>query len=423
MSGERMNEKDYSHRSEWYSASGSGPMPQAKKSRKTMKIVMICICVALVLAGAGYLLFGMHSGSGTKSSSTSQASLPDDWQDYFDEYYGDATYTKSDIELQKTDYSGSSSMTLVTSQTSALTLQQIYDKCLPSVVSIKASEKSGEDTYLGTGIVLSSDGLIITNTHIIDGCTSAKVTLSDGTEYEAKLIGADGQSDITILKIDATGLTPAEFGDSSSLKVGDSVVAIGNPLGENLTGTMTNGIVSAINRDIPYNGHTMTLIQTNAAINEGNSGGPLIDMYGRVVGITNMKMMSSYSSIEGIGFAIPTSGIKTVSDQLLSGGSVSGRPSIGITVAGIDETVAKHYSIPQGLYISDVVSGSDAQKQGLKKGDILTAVNGKTVTTTDEVNDIKNAMSVGDTIKLTVWRDGKTLDFSVKLVESADVYG
>lgn len=418
-----MNEKDYSHRSEWYSASGSAPMPPAKKSHKTMKIVMICICVALVLAGAGYLLFGGHSGSGTKSSSTSQASLPDDWQDYFDEYYGDATYTKSDIELQKTDYSGSSSMTLVTSQTSALTLQQIYDKCLPSVVSIKASEKSGEDTYLGTGIVLSSDGLIITNTHIIDGCNTAKVTLSDGTEYDAKLIGADGQSDITILKIDATGLTPAEFGDSSSLKVGDSVVAIGNPLGENLTGTMTNGIVSAINRDIPYNGHTMTLIQTNAAINEGNSGGPLIDMYGRVVGITNMKMMSSYSSIEGIGFAIPTSGIKTVSDQLLSGGSVSGRPSIGITVAGIDETVAKHYSIPQGLYISDVVSGSDAQKQGLKKGDILTAVNGKTVTTTDEVNDIKNAMSVGDSIKLTVWRDGKTLDFSVKLVESADVYG
>ncbi len=186
---------------------------------------------------------------------------------------------------------------------------------------------------------------------------------------------------------------------------------------------MTNGIVSAINRDIPYNGHTMTLIQTNAAINEGNSGGPLIDMYGRVVGITNMKMMSSYSSIEGIGFAIPTSGIKTVADQLLTGGGVTGRPSIGITVAAVSDIVSEHYKIPGGLYISAVAKGSDAEKQGVKKGDILTAVNGTAVTTTDDVNDIKSSLKVGDTIKLTIWRDDKTLDFNVKLVESSDIYG
>jgi serine protease Do len=425
-----MNENDYNRRSDWYAAQQSTVYSGKRSGKhKTLKIVMICVCALLVLCAGAYLLFGSSSGGGSKNSESSgddsaQGQLPDDWQDYFDEYYGKGTaYTSAEIDLTKTDYTGSFSMSLDTSASQQLTLQQIYQKCIPSVVSITADEKNDEGTYLGTGIIMSSDGLIITNTHIIDGCDTAKVALYNGKEYDAKLIGADTQSDITILKIEATGLTPAQFGDSSQLKVGDSVVAIGNPLGENLTGTMTNGIVSAINRDIPYNGHTMTLIQTNAAINEGNSGGPLIDMYGRVVGITNMKMMSSYSSIEGIGFAIPTSGIKTVADQLLTGGGVTGRPSIGITVAAVSDIVSEHYKIPGGLYISAVAKGSDAEKQGVKKGDILTAVNGTAVTTTDDVNDIKNSLKVGDTIKLTVWRDDKTLDFNVKLVESSDIYG
>ena len=160
---------------------------------------------------------------------------------------------------------------------SELTLQEIYTKCLPSVVGIR-TELSTSQYSMGTGIIMTADGYIVTNTHVLDGGYAVTVTLSDGTEHEAKLVGADTISDLAVLKIEVTGLSPAQFGDSSGLQVGDSVVTIGNPLGEDLRGTMTNGIISAINRDITYDGHLMTLIQTNAAINEGNSGGPLINM-------------------------------------------------------------------------------------------------------------------------------------------------
>jgi serine protease Do len=415
-----MNENDYSATSEWY-ASSRPPKPP-KKKRTALKVVLICLCVLLVLGGIGYLAFGSTTKGGSDSSGgvTGSGQLPDDWRSYLDSVYSQQEITKAQIDLKQTDYTGSFKMSLVKASEKALTLQEIYDKCLPSIVSITAYASDDSGTSWGTGVVMSEDGLIITNTHVIESCDSVTVTLSDGTEYkDAQLIGADSQSDITILKIDAKGLTPAEFGDSSQLQVGDSVAAIGNPLGKSFTGTMTNGIVSAINRGVTYNGHVMTLIQTNAAINEGNSGGPLVDMYGHVIGITNMKMMSSYSSIEGIGFAIPTSGILTVADDLLSGGEVTGRPSIGITVGAVTEAVADHYNIPNGLYISSVSKGSDAEAQGVKAGDILTAVNGQTVTTTSQVSDIKNACKVGDSLKLTIWRDGKTFDVSVKLVEAS----
>ena len=187
----------------------------------------------------------------------------------------------------------------------------------------------------GTGVILSADGLILTNTHVIEGCDSAKVTLFDDREFEAKLIGADTISDIAVLKIEAAGLPAAEFGESGSLVVGDPVAAIGNPLGETFRSTLTDGIISAIERGISYKGRTMTLLQTNTALNEGNSGGALFNMYGQVVGITNMKMMSSYSSIEGIGFAIPSATVREVVNSIVRFGEVRGRPSIGITVGAI----------------------------------------------------------------------------------------
>jgi len=199
-------------------------------------------------------------------------------------------------------------------------------------------------------------------------------------------------------------------------------VAIGNPVSTQLTGTMTNGIISAINRDINISGHTMTLIQTNAAINEGNSGGPLINMAGQVVGITNMKAMSSVTSVEGIGFAIPSTTIQEVVSQLLISGSVTNRPSIGITVGAIDAVIADHYNIPQGLYISAVQKNSDAENQGVKVGDILTAVNDTPVYTTSDVSEIKDSLSVGDPLKLTLWRDGETLEITVTLVEYSQIY-
>ena len=267
--------------------------------------------------------------------------------------------------------------------------------------------------------MLTSDGYIVTNTHVLDGAKSVTVTTSDGTEYTGALVGADAVSDIAVLKIDAQGLTPAEFGDSSSLQVGDDVVSIGNPLGEQLRWTMTNGIISAINRDMVYNGHSMTLLQTNAAINEGNSGGPLINMYGQVIGITNMKALST--GVEGIGFAIPTAVIRPIVNALLADGRVSGRVSIGITVGAISSAASDYYDLPEGLYISDVAEGSDAEKQGIQSGDMLLAVNGKAVTTTYDVSAVKDGLQVGDTVTLTIYRDGKTFDVKVKLVDTNDI--
>ena len=186
--------------------------------------------------------------------------------------------------------------------------------------------------------------------------------------------------------------------------------------------TLTNGIISAISRDINYKSRTMTLIQTNAALNEGNSGGPLFNMYGQVVGITNMKMMSSESSIEGIGFAIPTSTVVTVVNAILKDGKVVGRPSIGITVGPIPDVAATRYELPSGLYIAGVSPGSDAEAKGLKTGDILLAVNGTPVTDTRQVLEIKEQFQVGDELSFTIWRDGETFEVRVALMDTNDIY-
>ena len=185
---------------------------------------------------------------------------------------------------------------------------------------------------------------------------------------------------------------------------------------------LTNGIISAIDRGLNYNGRTMSLLQTNTAINQGNSGGALFNMYGQVVGITNMKMMSYYSSIEGIGFAIPSTTVKTVVDSLAANGEVRGRPSIGITVGAIPEDVSGHYDIPAGLYVSGVQENSDAQAKGVQVGDILTAVNGTPVSTTEEVSQIKDSMQVGDSMVLSLWRDGESLEVDIELMDTNDLY-
>lgn len=270
--------------------------------------------------------------------------------------------------------------------------------------------------------MLTADGLIVTNTHVINGADSATVTLYDDTVLNATLVGADSISDIALLKVKGIGLTPAVIGDSSELAVGDAVAAIGNPLGEQFRMTLTNGVISAINRGVSYNGRSMTLMQTNAAINEGNSGGPLYNMYGQVIGITNMKMMSSYSSIEGIGFAIPSTTMRDIVNALVKDGEVRGRPSIGITVGAIPDNASSHYDIPGGLYISDVTKGSDAEAKGIKIGDILLECNGIEVKTTDDVAEIKSELSVGDSIHFKIWRDGETFEVDVVLMDTNDIY-
>ena len=228
-------------------------------------------------------------------------------------------------------------------QKEGLSLQSIYDKNIPSVVSISCTLQGGSST--GTGVILSDSGYIVTNSHVVDKAQSITVLLSDSRTLPAILIGADSVSDLAVLHVTAEDLIPAELGDSSVLRVGDAVVAIGDPLGIELRGTMTDGIVSAINRDIDISGRSMNLIQTNAALNSGNSGGPLINCYGQVIGINTMKMGDSMSSggVEGLGFAIPSTTVRDIVNQLIEKGYVSGRPYLGISGDSISEFYQFYY--------------------------------------------------------------------------------
>lgn len=296
-----------------------------------------------------------------------------------------------------------------------LSLQALYQKCLPSIVGIRAHLSDGSGAT-GTGIVMTEDGYIITNYHVIQGAKRAEVVFQDGALFPARLVGGDQTSDLAVLKIAANGLTPAEFGDSDALQVGDAALAIGNPLGEELQGTMTDGIISAIERDVNVDGNTMTLIQTTAALNSGNSGGALLNIYGQVVGVTNMKMMSYYDTIEGLGFAIPTVSAKTVVDELLAYGHVRGRPTLGITAYSVTSEDAGEDMEP-GVYISTVTPGSGAEEAGLQPGDIITHCNGKAVTTVDEINAAKEGLEAGDSLHFRVLRDGERFEVDVVLVE------
>ena len=296
-----------------------------------------------------------------------------------------------------------------------LSFQSIYTKVIPSIVSIRGTQDAG--VSLGTGVIASSDGYIITNSHVIEGCASVDITLWDESEYPAKLVGRDGESDLAVLKIEAQGLTPAEFGSSDSLQVGDVALAIGNPLGEDLRGTMTDGIISAINRDLLVDGNSMVLIQTTAALNAGNSGGALLNAWGQVVGITNMKMSSYYDTVEGLGFAIPSTTVKSVSDALIAQGYVGGRPTIGITVRTLTAESADAYGTPLGVRVEEVEAASDAYAQGVQVGDVIVQANGENVATIEDLNAVKEGLGVGDVILLHIYRDGDYLDISVTLVE------
>lgn len=301
-----------------------------------------------------------------------------------------------------------------------LTFQEIYQKNRTSIISVKA-EKAGSIS-LGTGVIMSSDGYIITNAHVIQGCDRVDITLDDNSAHGALLVGYDIENDLAVLKIDVTGLKAAAFGDSDTLRVGDVALAIGNPLGEQFRGTMTDGIISAINRDVVVDGNSQALIQTTAALNSGNSGGALINDRGQVVGITSMKMTSNYDTIEGLGFAIPSKTVKAVADALIDLGHVGGRPTIGITVATLAPELAQKLGVPQGVQVTLVEPKSDAFAQGLQEGDIIISANQQPVTTTASLGEIKSGLGVGGVLSLSIYRDGSYRTIDVKLVEKYTLY-
>ena len=299
-------------------------------------------------------------------------------------------------------------------QAGGLSLQEIYEKAIESVVSVSCN------TGTGTGVVLDAKGYIVTNYHVIEGAKTITLIFHDGRELPAQVVGYDAISDLAVLRVDATDLKAAEFGDDASLRVGDAVAAIGDPLGIQFRGTMTDGIISAINRDVNTSYGPMTFIQTNAALNSGNSGGPLLNCYGQVIGITSMKISSFADSagVEGLGFAIPSSTVKQVVDQLIAQGYVSGRPDWAMEGDAVSELEQRWYRLPAGILVTAIRVGGCAEKAGLALGDVILSIDGTTVTTTSTLNALMYAYKAGDTVELKVYRNGQQLSILMTLDEA-----
>lgn len=384
-----------------------------RKKHKGLKIFLISLAVVLVLAGGVYgaWWFGL---------------LPDvvyddfygnfyPYDDFYDYYYPyeDEDYSAAP-ELPAAPTSEETRLVYSAEHGEELTIQEIYRKVNPSTVTVVAGV--GHGSSVGTGVLLTSDGYIITNAHVISGATSCFVVLADGQTFDAGLVGYDTEQDLAVIKAeDAQELPAAEFGDSDALTVGDTVYAIGNPLGVELRGTLTDGIVSAINRDVEVDGVTMTLIQTNAALNNGNSGGPLTNSYGQVVGINVMKMgMSRYSSasVEGLGFAIPISSSAYIINDILRCGEVQGEPVLGISVD------VRPASLPDGrtaLRVYTIDLGGPGDKAGLEVDDLIYEANGERVESTNDLLRVRHRLSAGEEMTLRICRGGEYLECTVIL--------
>ena len=342
----------------------------------------------------------------------------------------------SKVVIQQVAPSGSSSssgsdssITSASASGSSLTTEQVADLVSPSVVVITTEQvvysqwswygQNQVESGAGSGVVISSDGYILTCAHVVSGASNITVTIGD-TDYPATVVGEDDTSDVAVLKIDATDLTPATVGNSDSLAVGESVLAVGNPLGE-LGGTVTSGIVSALNRSVTIQGtsstNTMSLIQMDASVSPGNSGGGLFNMNGELIGLVNAK--SSSSDAEGLGFAIPINDAIQVAQDLLENGYVSGRPYMGITyIAVTDAQTAAQLNVnAYGVYVVDVVQGGPADKAGLKAGDRIVSIDGTEIAQKDDLGTLMQQDTAGDTLSITVARDGQMQTVSLTLGE------
>ena len=322
-----------------------------------------------------------------------------------------------------------STITAASSSGSSLTTEQVADMVSPSVVVITTEQvvysqwswygQSQVESGAGSGVIISSDGYILTCAHVVDGASTITVTIDD-KDYTATLVGEDTTSDVAVIKIDATGLTPATVGDSDSLKVGQSVMAVGNPLGE-LGGTVTGGMISALNRSVTIQGtsstNTMSLIQMDASVSPGTSGGGLFNMNGELIGIVNAK--SSSSDAEGLGFAIPINDAIEVAQQLLENGYVTGRPYLGITYLGVEDaqTAAQLGVNAYGVYVVEVVKGGPAERAGLQSGDRIVSIDGTEIASKDDLGTLMQKHAAGDTLNITIARNGQMQTVSVTLGE------
>lgn len=329
---------------------------------------------------------------------------------------GSADSTQTSTPASQTVY-------LPTYSEDALTAPEIFQKGVLSVVSITTTIQSyGQiGTGTGTGIVMSADGYILTNNHVVEGAQTIQVTLNDGRSFDGTVVGTDANTDIAVVKIEATDLTAAEFGDSSSLVTGEPAYVIGNPLGTQFAETMTDGIISAPSREVAIGDYVMNLIQTNAAINPGNSGGPMFNSQGQVIGVVNAKIMTSNSEdVEGIGFAIPIETALNVANDLIEYGYVTDRPVLGVSVQSLTTQEALFYRLEPGLIVKEVTAGGPAEQAGVQVDDKIVAFNGVEVESFAELNYEKDKYEPGDTVTLTVERDGTQIDLEVVLGSSSN---
>ena len=335
-----------------------------------------------------------------------EGQMPENWQDYFDAYYTEVEGMPEEYTLPRAENVPQFKLQFDKPQGEEMTLQQLYESCARVTVSLKGYTEGQNGFYWGTGVIISKDGLIVTNSHIISGCDSVTVTLYDDSEYEAALVGADTTSDIAVLKIEANGLPAAQFGDSAKLVVGDPVAAIGNPLGETFRMTLTNGIVSAMERGIDYNGSNMNLIQTNTALNQGTSGGALFNLYGEVIGITTAKY--SGDAVESIGFAIPIDDVMPLLEEIQNNGYVS-TPYMGISIT--DQFAG------MGAYVVQVDKGSAAAVAGIRVGDLIVSMGEHSVSSVSTLSAAMRNFKPGDTTKITVFRSGALVELTITFGE------
>ena len=382
--------------------------PKNKKHSRGLALGLCGVAAACLLFAGGAVVGNMAFGGNANSDSGTSASTSD---------------SAPTLQINSKPESDSSNSSDNYDTADGMAGEDIYKKVNPSVVSVIST--TAEGTGSGSGVIMSKDGYIITNNHVVDGAQSVSVQLSDGTSLDAEIIGTDEQTDLAVIKVTPTSdLTAAEFGDSDELEPGEYAYAIGSPGGVQFANTITGGRISAINRDLTVNDRVMTLIQTDASINNGNSGGALINKYGQVVGITSAKLSGNAfgsATVEGMGFAIPINTAKDIVDELIQNGYVSGRPSIGITGQNVESADGK----VSGVQVYSIDSRAKAASEGLQVGDVITAVDGTPTPDMDKVNELKQDKKAGDKLTLSVYRisTGKTLNITITLTDSHDLEG
>ena len=377
----------------------ASPSPGTRRRRRTgLWIFLACLAVVAVLAGLSLLL------------ESRPAVFQDDpfERDYEETPLGE---NSGEITIPTWPAGQGGSLELSLDHGAVLTPQEIYQSVNPAVVMVLAQLEDG--TSVGTGVIFSPDGYLITNYHVLEGSSECLVVRDTGEQYLARYVGGDAENDLAVLKVEAENLPTAEFGDSDLLTVGDTVYAIGNPLGVELRGTLTDGLVSAIDRDVLVDGRIMTLIQTNAALNSGNSGGPLINQYGQVVGINVIKITSEYSHVEGLGFAIPSTSVERIANDILTFGESQPEPQLGVTV--LREGVELSGGV-WGIQVIEVTPGSAAARAGIQVGDYLLFAGGEELRSSRDLLRVRRHCYVGDQLSVVLWRDGERMEVVLDLL-------